>query len=229
MSKKILEEAIKQQDDLVEEYGQGATKPVIKPIASLPTLKNDSDCSDNELDSLEQNNDTFYEDIKVNEEDEKALEMFMNKKPQEKKTLADYIFEKLKEKETEVHTQFSDVASVKLRDLDDKVVELYQGVKLVLSRYRSGKIPKAFKIIPALANWEQILSITDPNNWTSAAMFQATRLFTANLKEKMAQRFFNLILLPRVRDEIEEYKRLNFHLYQALRRALFKPGAFFKG
>jgi len=113
--------------------------------------------------------------------------------------------------------------------LDDKVVELYQGVKLVLSRYRSGKIPKAFKIIPALANWEQILSITDPNNWTSAAMFQATRLFTANLKEKMAQRFFNLILLPRVRDEIEEYKRLNFHLYQALRRALFKPGAFFKG
>ena len=45
----------------------------------------------------------------------------------------------------------------------------------------------------------------------------------------MAQRFFNYILLPRVRDDIDTYQRLNFHLYQALRKALFKPGAFFKG
>jgi len=45
----------------------------------------------------------------------------------------------------------------------------------------------------------------------------------------MAQRFFNLVLLPRVRDDIMEYKKLNYHLYQALRKALFKPGAFMKG
>ena len=45
----------------------------------------------------------------------------------------------------------------------------------------------------------------------------------------MAQRFFNLVLLPRVRDDIAEYKRLNFHLYMALKKALFKPGAWFKG
>lgn len=45
----------------------------------------------------------------------------------------------------------------------------------------------------------------------------------------MAQRFYNLVLLPRVRDDISEYKRLNFHLYQALRKALFKPGGFMKG
>merc|ERR1719286_61082 len=45
----------------------------------------------------------------------------------------------------------------------------------------------------------------------------------------MAQRFSNLILLPRVRDDIYTYRRLNFHLFQALRKALFKPGAFFKG
>ena len=42
-------------------------------------------------------------------------------------------------------------------------------------------------------------------------------------------RFFNQLLLPRVRDDIDEYQRLNYHLYQALRKALFKPGAFFKG
>lgn len=45
----------------------------------------------------------------------------------------------------------------------------------------------------------------------------------------MAQRFYNLVLLPRVRDDISEYKRLNFHLYMALKKALFKPGAWFKG
>ena len=42
-------------------------------------------------------------------------------------------------------------------------------------------------------------------------------------------RFFNLLLLPRVRDDIAEYKRLNFHLYMSLKKALFKPAAFFKG
>lgn len=60
-------------------------------------------------------------------------------------------------------------------------------------------------------------------------MYMATRIFASNLKEKMAQRFYNLVLLPRVRDDIAEYKRLNYHLYQALRKALFKPGAFMKG
>lgn len=60
-------------------------------------------------------------------------------------------------------------------------------------------------------------------------MYQATRIFASNLKENMAQRFYNLVLLPRIRDDIAEYKRLNFHLYQALRKALFKPGGFMKG
>lgn len=71
--------------------------------------------------------------------------------------------------------------------------------------------------------------ILDPQKWSAAAMYMATRIFASNLKDKMAQRFFNLILLPRVRDDICDYKRLNFHLFQAVRKALFKPGAFMKG
>lgn len=69
----------------------------------------------------------------------------------------------------------------------------------------------------------------EPSAWSAASMYMATRIFASNLKEKMAQRFYNLVLLPRIRDDIAEYKRLNFHLYQALRKALFKPGAFMKG
>lgn len=60
-------------------------------------------------------------------------------------------------------------------------------------------------------------------------MYQGVRIFASNLKENMAQRFYNLVLLPRIRDDIDEYKKLNFHLYQALKKSLFKPGAFMKG
>ena len=45
----------------------------------------------------------------------------------------------------------------------------------------------------------------------------------------MTQRFYNIILLPAVRENIETYKKLNYHLYMALKKALFKPAAFFKG
>merc|ERR1719244_1539536 len=80
-----------------------------------------------------------------------------------------------------------------------------------------------------MRNWEELVYMTEPDKWTAAAMYQAVRIFVSNLKEAMAQRFFNLVLLPRIRDDISFYKRLNFHLYQALSKALFKPAAFFKG
>lgn len=58
---------------------------------------------------------------------------------------------------------------------------------------------------------------------------QATRLFASNLNAKMAQRFFNLVLLPRLRADIAEHKRLHFALFQAVKKALYKPAAFYKG
>lgn len=99
----------------------------------------------------------------------------------------------------------------------------------LLSRYTSGKIPKAFKHIPALDFWEDILYLTEPENWSPNAMFQATRLFASNLSVKKAQHFYNLVLLPRVREDIKKNKRLHFALYQSLKKSLYKPAAFFKG
>ncbi|XP_036319938.1 bystin isoform X2 [Rhagoletis pomonella] len=54
-------------------------------------------------------------------------------------------------------------------------------------------------------------------------------IFCSVLSHAMAQRFFNLVLLPRIRDDLCEYKKLNMHLYNALKKALFKPAAFMKG
>ena len=60
-------------------------------------------------------------------------------------------------------------------------------------------------------------------------MFQATRMFASNMSEGLVQRFYNVYLLPRIRDDIEFYKKLNFHLMSALKKAIYKPAAFFKG
>lgn len=51
----------------------------------------------------------------------------------------------------------SDNASVQMQELDDRVVNMYKSVHPILQRYRSGKLPKAFKIIPNLRNWEQVM------------------------------------------------------------------------
>ena len=37
-----------------------------------------------------------------------------------------------------------------------KVVEVYRSVGKIMSRYSAGKVPKAFKIIPNLKNWEEV-------------------------------------------------------------------------
>jgi essential nuclear protein 1 len=59
---------------------------------------------------------------------------------------------------------------------------------VLLNRYKSGRIPKAFKMIPSLSNWEEIVYLTNPDEWSSQATRQATRLFASNLNSKMAQR-----------------------------------------
>lgn len=225
LSQKILQQAREQQQELEEDAGTVSKKSTV-----FPKLGNDAaEESGEEIDSDDDLSAADYSEINVDENDVQDYERFMNHNPEPQRTLGDVIAETIAQKQTELQTQFSDAGSLLLQDLDPRLKQMYEGVRDVLSKYRSGKLPKAFKIIPHLRNWEQILYITDPPKWSAAAMYQATRIFASNLKEKMAQRFYNLVLLPRIRDDICEYKRLNFHLYQALRKALFKPGAFMKG
>ena len=44
--------------------------------------------------------------------------------------------------------------------------------KILLLIFRSGKVPKAFKVIANFKNWEQLLYLTNPEKWSAAAMFQ---------------------------------------------------------
>nr|CAD2144554.1 unnamed protein product [Meloidogyne enterolobii] len=110
-----------------------------------------------------------------------------------------------------------------------KIVDLFIEIGQVLKKYRSGRIPKAFKIIPTLVDWEKIIELTRPDDWSAAAMLHATKIFASTATPAQCQRFYNLILLPRIRDDIDGLKKLHFHMYQCLFKALFKPAAFFKG
>ncbi|RMX91258.1 hypothetical protein D0867_15035 [Hortaea werneckii] len=113
-------------------------------------------------------------------------------------------------------------------ELPGKVVEVYSQIGLLLSRYKSGKLPKPFKILPTLPQWDILLSITHPEKWTPHAVYEATKLFVSS-RPILAQTFCQDILLPRVREDILETKKLNLHLYKALKKALYKPAAFFRG
>lgn len=48
-------------------------------------------------------------------------------------------------------------------------------------------------------------------------------------KPHITQRFLEDVILDRVREDIHETKKLNVHLYNALKKSLYKPAAFFKG
>ncbi len=39
---------------------------------------------------------------------------------------------------------------------------LRYSVGRLLAKYKSGKLPKAFKMVPTLTNWEEILYLTEP-------------------------------------------------------------------
>lgn len=179
--------------------------------------------------------------LEMDSAEAEILRRFMPDDSKDRRTLAQIIMEKMKEttkaaadfaqaNTSEGGMEFDDMEGVGgSAPLDPKIVEVYTEIGRYLASYRSGKIPKVFKVVPALSNWEEILFLTNPETWTPHATYAATRLFASNLNATKAQRFYNLILLPKCRDDIYTNKRLNFHLYLALKKATYKPAGFYRG
>lgn len=236
LSKKILVEARIQQEELEEEFRvpSGKSKTAAAGTSSRLATQFSLGASTMLSSGSEDEGELFDDDEsigacpEVDEDDERAMKLFMRTDGAEQRTLADIIMEKIRDKQTEIASQRTETQSL-LPQMDERVASVFRSVGTILSRYRAGKLPKAFKVIPSLCNWEEVLYLTNPEKWTASAMQQATRIFASNLSASRAQRFYNLVLLPRIRDDITEFKRLNFHLYAALKKSLFKPAAFFKG
>lgn len=217
ISKKILKAAQEQAQD--EETAFTADFDDMASIASLDfDVENDSD------DEVPDDEGFVYTGV-IDEAEEAAMAQFLPTGAKSQgPSLADIILQKIAEKEAGEQQRQEVTAGIA-----PKVVQVYTQIGKWLKYYKSGKMPKAFKIIPNLQNWEQVLYLTHPLEWSPNAMREATKIFASNLNPKMAQRFYNLVLLPAVRENIANYKRLNFHYYMALKKALFKPAAWFKG
>lgn len=116
-------------------------------------------------------------------------------------------------------------------ELPEKVIRAYTTVGAILTTWTHGKLPKLFKVIPSLKNWQDVLYVTNPEAWSPHIVYEATKLFVSNLNAKEAQKFINMVLLERFRENIEtsDNHSLNYHIYRAIKKSLYKPSAFFKG
>ncbi|CAG8667210.1 15048_t:CDS:2 [Acaulospora morrowiae] len=224
LSRKILQIAREQQEELEVEAQTREDQTTNDQSALFSSLIDDESDQD---DISEYSEDYNHDELEIDETDQEILDKFLPSAPKARRTLADIIMEKIESQDA--NKLISKEENLRSPTVNPKVVEVYSKVGTLLSRYKSGKLPKAFKIIPSLPNWEEILYITRPENWTPHATFQATRIFVSNLKSKQTQRFFDLVLLDKVRDDIQENKKLNYHFYMALKKALYKPASFFKG
>jgi len=124
---------------------------------------------------------------------------------------------------------FSKMTNVEQKKFDSRVVDAYNVVGNILSTYVSGKLPKAFNILPSTENWEDLIQLTKPFNWSPQATYEATVMFSSNFGSDLAEKFYSKVLLPIVRNNIKTHKKLNIHYYNCLKKAIFKPSAFFKG
>ena len=123
---------------------------------------------------------------------------------------------------------FNKMNTVNKKIINQKIVDAYKLVGEVLRTYTSGKLPKAFNILPSTEDWEDLINITEPYNWTPQAMYEAVILFSSS-EVLMTYTFYEKYLVPAIRNDIKKNKKLNIHYYNCLKRALFKPSAFFKG
>lgn len=174
------------------------------------------------------------EEYEINDEEARLLSKFQPSSGIQTRNLADIIMEKIKEKEQGVKADAKAAEGHEGEEpegppVDKRVARVYSAIGTILKNYTSGKIPKAFKVLPHIQNWEQLLMLTRPHDWSPHAAYNATKIFAANLNEKMAQRFYASVLLPIVHHRMQEEKKLHPSLYMAIRKALFKPVAFYKG
>ena len=118
--------------------------------------------------------------------------------------------------------------TVNKKIINQKIVDAYKLVGEVLRTYTSGKLPKAFNILSSTEDWEDLVNITEPYNWTPQAMYNAVIQFSS-ADSTIGTIFFEKYLVPAIKSDIKKNKKLNIHYYNCLKRALFKPSAFFKG
>ncbi|KAI9063423.1 cell adhesion protein byn-1 [Trametes sanguinea] len=245
-SRRIFELARDQQEELDEkDFDDEDDEDDNHASLSAPRGPAIDDDDDLDLERYEDQDEEEIEEIEVDEDDMKTLDALLPANAGERRTLADIIFSKLDNLESgkpaTAHEKQHDPdrAPDPAAGLDPKVVEVYTKVGQMLTRYKSGPLPKPFKIIPSLPQWSRILALTHPENWSPQACHAATRIFISQMKPPQARVFLEAVLLDAIREDIrltkegarknKNHRKLNVHYYESIKRAMYKPGAVFKG
>ncbi|AAS53328.2 AFL044Wp [Eremothecium gossypii ATCC 10895] len=244
-SRKILQLAREQQEELEEEDQARAQSETMNRFRVADYgLAKDSDEEEmaEEISDFEPEEELEEEVVEIDEEDAAMFEQYFKRSSDFNSAngtyiLADKIMAAIREKEMEmkVKAQAAQAGDAGMPSegvaLPERVIRAYTTVGSILKTWTHGKLPKLFKVIPSLNNWEDVLYVTNPEAWSPHVVYEATKLFVSNLSAKGAQKFINMVLLERFRENIEtsEDHSLNYHIYRALKKSLYKPAAFFKG
>ncbi|QPG74675.1 hypothetical protein FOA43_002007 [Brettanomyces nanus] len=242
-SRKILQLAREQQEEVEKE--ENIVEAVSKPRFRFVESEDEEEVNeDNEITDGEEEEEEYEQEEFVDEQDMKLFDSYFNKGSETQSkgegmagsfNLADKIMEKIREKEAGSGEAENDAQGFSQREdrvfLPPRVIEAYEKVGESLSAWRHGKLPKLFKVLPTIKNWEDILYVTNPEKWTPNVLYEATKLFVSNLPSNKAQKFVTMVLYPRFRQDIEDSEdhKLNYHIYMSLKKCLYKPAAFFKG
>lgn len=234
-SRRILKLAKEQQEEVEEEEGVAEAPKSSFLETFRKQNEEDEEESDDEEDAQEYSDleEDFYdeEEVEINEKDAEMFEKYFasqNGLNGGTINLADKIMAKIQEKELMKANGGRPTEGVRL---PPKVIAAYEKIGQILANYRHGKLPKLFKVLPSLKNWQDVLYVTNPESWTPHAVYEATKLFVSNLHANEAQKFIEGVLLERFRVNIEDSEdhTVNYHIYRAIKKSLYKPGAFFKG
>ena len=141
---RILKVAQDQQEEEYEESGEHESRTTkARKTHDIAGEYSDREDDDGDYSSLDENEEateqyyeSYYDELKINKDDEKGLELFMTKDHLKRQTLSDYIQNKLREKEVELKELIQEegqAGGVRTTDLDEKVVELYKGLFLIFA------------------------------------------------------------------------------------------------
>ena len=211
LSRNILRLAREQQEEIEREEAELEAEADVEPqpaFRDMDELEDDEDHEADEDASLASDDEDVYDDpdyaeLGIDPEDQALLERHEEEEEQaladedagrpRTKTLADLIMAKIEaadETDGDRSMQTMDESRMMPPGINPKIIEVYGKVGELLSRYKSGPLPKAFKIIPSLPAWEDILYITNPEMWTPHATLAATRIFVSNFKPAQCERYY---------------------------------------
>ncbi|CAN1335063.1 ENP1 [Linum perenne] len=229
LSSRIIKEALIQQREIQEEAEERnpdreAFAAAEDELAKL--IEEDDDEADfDDFAGFSETQSRFGDfEEEIDEEEERILDAFLSKDASRESTLADVIIQKIKDKDAQIASE-----ARPLPQTDSSLIDIYKGVGQFMGKYTAGKVPIPLRKITTMAHWEDLLNLTEPEKWSPNGVYQATRILASNLNGKEAERFYRLVLLPLIRDDIRKHKRLHFSLYQSLKKSLFKPAAFYEG